>query len=137
MCEQITINLEEEDLYMQLLLRAMWKINHMIKRGADVTVIWEKDKILVIGRKFELRVWFIDGHLKMVWETTKNERVDDMFRIESRYKKVSVEISRDRAEKIMEYIYDLIVSMVYADPSDQDIYLAVRDLIKPLIHKIN
>jgi len=122
---------------MQLLLRAMWSINNMIKRGADVRVIYEKNSIIILGKKFEFRAWFIDGRLKMVWETTKSERVDDIFRIETRYKRVVIEISRDRAEKVLDYINDLIVSMIYANPSEKDIYLFIRDLIKPLIHKIN
>jgi len=137
MCEkQITISLEEEDLYMQLLLRAMWSINNRVKKGADIRVIYEKNSIIISGKKFEFRAWFVDGHLKMVWETTKSERVGDIFRIESRYKKATIEISKDRAEKVMEYIHDLIISMIYASPSEQDIYLFIRDLIKPLIHKI-
>jgi len=133
MCE-ITINLEEEEVLIQTLLRAMWSINNRVKKGADVKVIYEKNSIIISGKKFEFRVWFIDGRLKMVWEVSRNERVDDIFRIETRYKKATIEISKDRAEKIMEYIYDLIVSMVYADPSSQDIYLFIRDLIKPLIY---
>jgi len=132
MCEkQITINLEEEDLYIQLLLRAMWKINHMIKRGADVRVIWEKNNIIILGRKFELRVWYDSNHLRMIWE---KKDYDNEYRIESKFKKVSVEISQDRAKKVIEYIYDLIISMIYANPNEQDIYLFIRDLIKPLLH---
>lgn len=124
------INLEEEDLPTQLLLRAMWSINRRIQKGADITAIWEKDSILILGRKFELRVWYDSNHLRMVWE----KRNEDDGRIESKFKRVTIEISQDRAIKIIENIYDLIISMIYANPNEQDIYLFIRDLIKPLLH---
>jgi len=129
--EQITINIKEEDLPTQLLLRAMLSINNKIKKGADITAIWEKDNILILGRKFELRVWYDSNHLRMIWE---KKDYDNEYRIESKFKKVSVEISQDRAKKVIEYIYDLIISMIYANPNEQDIYLFIRDLIKPLLH---
>jgi hypothetical protein len=129
--QKIEEKIQQMDLPMQLLLRAMWSINHRIRKGADVMVIWEKDSILIIGRKFEFRAWYVNSHLSIVWE---KRDYDNEYRIESKFKKVVVEISQDRAIKIIEYIHDLIISMVYANPNEQDIYLFIRDLIKPLLH---
>ena len=131
MSEQITINIKEEDLPIQMLIRAFQSINHRIRKGADVTVIWERDSILILGRKFELRAWYDNSNLNVVWE---KRDYDNEYRIESKFKKVVIELSQDRAKKVIEHIHDLIISMVYANPSEQDIYLFIRDLIKPLIH---
>jgi len=131
MSEQITINIKEEDLPIQMLIRAFQSINHRIRKGADVTVIWERDSILILGRKFELRAWYDNSNLNVVWE---KRDYDNEYRIESKFKKAVIELSQDRAKKVIEYIHDLVISMIYASPSNQDIYLFIRDLIKPLIH---
>jgi len=128
---ETTINIKEEELPIQMLIRAFQSINHRIRKGADVTVIWERDSILVFGKRFELRAWYDNSSLKIVWE---KRDYDNEYRIESKFKKVVVEISQDRAKKVIEYIHDLVISMIYASPSNQDIYLFIRDLIKPLIY---
>jgi hypothetical protein len=129
------LNLKQENLFIQTLVRGLQSVNMRVKRGADMTVVMEKHSIIVYGRRFDLLVEYNDGYLKILWETEYKSL--DIGKTIRKSKKAKVKISVDRAEQVIDKLVTVIVSMTHIDLYDEEIYDFVKKEVAPLIPQVD
>ena len=129
------LNLRQENLFIQTLVRGLQSINMRVKRGADMTMVMEKHSIVLYGRRFDLWVEYNNGYLKILWETEYKSL--DIGKTIRKFKRAKVKISVDRAEQVIDKLATVIVSMTHIDLHDEEIYDFVKKEIAPLIPQVD